>query len=221
MWVLHSERPLQDEELCRALGVEIGSTDLDLENTPTTRTLLASCLGLLTVEVPSSTVRPVHFTLQESFSNNPDVFHNPHSTIAEVCLTYLNSGSVRDLSPTLDSAPSTMPLLEYASVCWGEHARREMTKNAKILALRLLDRFDGHISAQLLWLHNCRYTDWSSLLSQVAGGPVGFTGLHGVAFLGIAPMISPLLEMRKWEVKGADFMGIQLSRGQPEEDTRR
>jgi hypothetical protein len=48
MWVLHSERPLRAEELCHALGVEIGSTDLDVENVPALRTLLASCLGLVT-----------------------------------------------------------------------------------------------------------------------------------------------------------------------------
>ena len=31
MWVLYSERPLTTEELCHALGVELKSTDLDLE----------------------------------------------------------------------------------------------------------------------------------------------------------------------------------------------
>jgi len=29
MWVLYSERPLRAQELCHALGVEIGSLDLD------------------------------------------------------------------------------------------------------------------------------------------------------------------------------------------------
>jgi hypothetical protein len=50
MWVLYSERPLRGEELCHALGVEIGSGDLDPENVPALRTVLASCLGLVTVE---------------------------------------------------------------------------------------------------------------------------------------------------------------------------
>jgi hypothetical protein len=68
MWVLYSERPLRAEELCHALGVEIGSADLDPENVPALRTLLSSCLGLVTVEASSSTVRLVHFTLQEHLS---------------------------------------------------------------------------------------------------------------------------------------------------------
>ena len=150
MWVLYSEQPLRAEELCHALGVDIGSADLDPKNVPVLRTLQSSCLGLVTVEASSSRIRLVHFTLQEYLLNNPTLFHSPHATITEVCLTYLNSGSVRDLSPTLHSAPSTMPLLEYASIFWGRHARMGMTENAKTLALRLLDRYDEHLSAQLL-----------------------------------------------------------------------
>jgi len=76
MGVLHSERPLQTEELCHALGVEIGSADLDPENVPALRIVLASCLGLITVEVPSSTFRLVHFTLKEYLSGHPTLFHS-------------------------------------------------------------------------------------------------------------------------------------------------
>ena len=109
MWVLYSERPLRAEELCRALGVEIGSANRDLENVPALRTLLASCLGLVTVETSSSTLRLAHFTLQEYLLNDPTLFHSPHSAIAEVCLTYLNFGSIRALLPTDDRATKTHP----------------------------------------------------------------------------------------------------------------
>ena len=110
------------------MGVEIGSADRDPENVPALRILLASCLGLVTVEVPSSTVRLVHFTLQEYLSRDPTLFHNSHSTIAEVCLTYLNFRGIRDLSPAVYWAPATTPLLEYASINWGRHTRRGMTE---------------------------------------------------------------------------------------------
>ena len=153
MRVLYSKRPLSTGELCCALGVEIGSTDLDLEGVPTLRTLLSSCLGLVTVEASSSTVRLVHYTLQEHLLHDSTLFHSPHSAIAEVCLTYLNFGSVWDLPPTPDPAPSTMPFLKYASLYWGKHTREGMTENVKALALKLLDRFDEHISAQLLLEH--------------------------------------------------------------------
>jgi len=205
-WVLYSERPLRAEELCHALAVEMGSPDLDSNNVPVLRTLLSSCLGLVTVEESSSTVRPVHFTLLEYLLSNPTLFHSPHSTIAEVCLTYLNFGCTRDLSPTLVVAPLTMPLLEYASIYWGEHARKGMTENAKILALRLLDRFDKHASAQLLLLHYKRDGHWCPNFNG-ARGPTGFTGLHGVAFLGIVEIVGTVLEMKKWDVNATDCMG--------------
>ena len=60
MWVSHSERPLHVDELCHALGVEEGSTDLNIRNIPAIETLLACPLGLVTVEKSSSTLRLVH-----------------------------------------------------------------------------------------------------------------------------------------------------------------
>ena len=205
MWVLYSER-LRAEELRHALGVEMGSADLDPENASTLRTLLASCLGLVTVEASSSTVRLVHFTLQEHLSSDPTLFHSTHSTIAEVCLTYLDFRQVWDLSPTLYFAPSTMPLLGYASCYWGGHARRGMTENAKVLALRLLDRFDEHISAPLLLEHYNR-TGGSGPYFYSMIGPKGFTGLLGVALLGIVEIVAAVLDMREWDVNAADCLG--------------
>jgi len=54
MWVSNSERPLHTSELCHALGVKIGSTDLDLENVPEIRTILGCSLGLIVVEAQCS-----------------------------------------------------------------------------------------------------------------------------------------------------------------------
>ena len=205
MWVLYSERPLKTEELCHALGVELGSTDLDLENIPALRTLLASSLGLVTVEASSSTIRLVHFTLQEHLLSDPALFHSSHSTIAEVCLTYLNFQCVRDLSPTQYPAPTTMPLLEYASYYWGEHTKKGMTENVKILTLRLLNKFNEHISAQLISLHYNKFHDIvPRSFFDIEKGPIGFTGLHGAAFLGIVDIFPAVLEMMEWDVNSMD-----------------
>jgi len=204
MWVLYSVRPLRAEELCHALGVEIGSADPNLNNLPALRTLLASCLGLVTVEVSSSTVRLVHFTLQEHLLSDPTLFRSPHTDIAEVCLTYLNFSCIMNLSP-LDSAPSTMALLEYASCYWGNHTRMGMTDNVKILAMRLLDRFDKHISAQLLLSHYNKNRG-SGLYFHEEGGPMGFTGLHAVSFLGIVEIVADVSGMKEWDVNSSDCM---------------
>jgi len=207
IWVSYSERPLRAEELCHALGVEIGSTDLDPESIPSIRTLLSSFLGFLTVEASSSMVRLVHFTLQEHLSSDPTLSHSSHSKIAEVCLTYLNFGTVRDLLPTLDSPPSTMPLLQYASLYWGEHTRRRMTENVEILALRLLDRFDQHISARLLLLKYEKYRSSWLGSSDFEEGPLGSTGLHGIAYLGIMEVAAAVLKMEDWDVHANDRTG--------------
>jgi len=149
MWLSHSEQPLQTKELCDALGVEIGSTDRNSHNIPTIETLLGCALGLVTVEAFSHTARLVHFTLQEYLSNNVDLFPSAHSMIAEVCLTYLNFQSVRDLPLTFNWYGSPTTLLGYASCYWGTHARKEITKSTSTLALKLLDRFDKHISSKI------------------------------------------------------------------------
>ena len=203
MWVLYSQRPLRMEEICHALGVELGSTDPDPERIPALPTILASSLGLVKVDTTLSTMRLVHFTLQEHLLSDPALFHTSHSTIAEVCLTYLNFQCVRDLPPTLHSTPATMPLLEYASYYWGEHTRKGITNNVKKLALRLLDKFDEHISAQLILLRH-KQTRNVLFSFDCEKGPIGFTGLHVTAFLGIAEICTPVLEMKQWDVNASD-----------------
>ena len=207
MWVLHVERPLRAQGLCHALGVEIGSSDLDFENVPAFQTLLASCLGLVTIEPSSSIIRLVHFTLQEHLASDPSLFPSPHSTIAEICLTYLIFTSAIGLSPIFDSPPSTMPLLDYASCFWGKHAKREMTEYAKILALKLLDRFDQHISARILLLSRNEDGSPGPYYFRAIHRASGFTGLHGLAFFGIAEIVVAAFEMREWNVNARDSMG--------------
>ena len=93
MWISHAERPLQADELCHALAVKLGTTDFDVGNIPSIPTLVNCCQGLITVDKEASTVRLIHFTLQEYLSAHPDIFSQPHSALAEICLTYLNSQS--------------------------------------------------------------------------------------------------------------------------------
>ena len=203
MWLSHVERPLHVDELCHALGVE-GSVDLDIRNIPTIETLLACSLGLITIEKSSSTVRLVHYTLQEYLSYCPNFFPKPHSIIAEVCLTYLNFPHVRGFSPALRSVPPTAPVVEYASCHWATHARRETTENVKALGLKLLDGYDKHISSKLVLMHGVRAEEQPFDREDT---PRGFTGLHGGAYLGCPEIIVALLETNKWDVQARDFHG--------------
>jgi len=203
MWLSHSERPLKVNELCHAMGVEIGSSDLNPRNIPATETLLGCSLGLVTVEASSFTVRLIHYTLQEYLSNNTDVFHSPHSRIAQVCLTYLNFQCIRDLPPVFTRFPLAMPLLPYASDFWGAHTKREITESVTTLSLRLLDGFDKHVSAGIL-LSRSRY-DWNREFGR--SDPAGFTGLHCAAYFGIPEIVVALLELKKWDLDATDEAG--------------
>jgi len=98
MWICHSERPLGAGELCHALAVEIGSPNLNTDNVPSTGTLLACCQGLVAIDKKASTVRLIHFTLQEYLRAHPELFGRAHSAMAETCLSYLNSQQVKALS---------------------------------------------------------------------------------------------------------------------------
>ena len=202
MWIAYSEEPLKPDELCQALGVEIGSTDLDNDNTPSIRTILNCGLGLVTVDSSSSKARLVHFTLQEHIIANPTLFCTPHSMIAEVCLTYLNFKCIRDLLPALHSLPSTTTFLEYASCFWGAHARRQTSANVISLALNLLDGFDAHISCPLLlcW-------EYDPPLFSTDAGPPNCTALHAGAFLGVPEIMASLLKIDKWDINATDRDG--------------
>jgi len=188
----------------------MGSTDINIENIPTVRTLLGCSLGLITVEASSSTARLVHFSLQEYISNNPGLFQSPHSMIAEVCLTYLNFQCVRELSPTISSPPSTVPLVGYASIYWGKHMGREKANSVNPFSLGLLVEFERHIASQLLLLsyyEDICDTRWWEQGFDERGGPKGFTGLHAAAFFGLVEIVAALLAMKKWDISAPDITG--------------
>ena len=186
MWISLAERPVHIGELCEALAVEIGSSDMHYDNT-SEQTLLASCLGLVTVD-ESSIVRLVHFTLQKYFNRHSEHFQNPHSAMAEVCLTYLNFDSINKISYTLDSAPAETRFLQYASSNWGLYARNGLTARVRSLALQLLGRFGGHISAKLLVWGNFDRREGRRRHSE------GFAGIHCAAYLGLDEIAIGLLE---------------------------
>jgi len=139
MWISHSRRPLQVDEICHALAIQIGSSDLGSDDIPAISTSLGCCQGLVTVDKGASTVRLIHFTIQEYLCTLPD-FVRAHSTIAETCLTYLNSRHVKDLSTDSTPDPRGTPFLEYSSLYWGgAHMRMELSDLVKEFALQLLD----------------------------------------------------------------------------------
>ena len=205
MWISHSERPLKARELCQALGVERGETDQKSWDIPAIETVLRYSLGLITIEASSSTVRLVHFTLQEHLSH-ASLFYSPHSMMAEICLTFLNFQCVKNLSTTLDSPPVSALFVGYASCYWGTHARKELSKRTISLALMLLDGYEKHISSKLFLIHE-RGWWWHYYKKKGHNAGEGFTGLHGAAYLGIVEIMGLLLKKPEWDVNSTDKEG--------------
>jgi len=201
MWISHAERPLRADELCHALAVQLGSTVFDTSNIPSMSTLVSCCQGLITVDKEASTVRLIHFTLQEYPSTHRDIFSGPHSVIAEICLTYLNSKQVQDIwtvpSPDIQNAP----FLEYCSVYWGVHAKRDLSDYARSLALELLKAPYGQISTKLLLAQVENFPLWRF------DTPSQFSGLHCASLFGIVEVVAGLVEMECYGINEEDFSG--------------
>jgi len=201
MWICHAEWPLTPIELCHALGIELGSTYFNAGNIPSIATLVGCCQGLITVDKEALTVRLVHFTLREYLSAHPGIFNTPHSAIAEIYLTYLNCHQVNALSASsfdhLSALIHDKPFLEYCSLYWGVHVKKEHSERAESLALQLLRDYDGHISAIMLIKESLySHLDRSdNLLSS---------GLHCASYFGITGVVATLIEMGGYDLNQGD-----------------
>ena len=201
-WVCHSERPLQVDELCHALAVEIGETDFDPENIPPIGTLLDCCQGLIMVDKEASTVRLIHYTVQEYLYSRLGLFSKPHSILAETCLTYLNSQQVKNLPSHPHPDHQSMPFLKYCSRYWGTHAGRELSDHARTLALELLGQYEGHVSAVSL----LRQEMPPSRIGDISTFSL-FSGLHCASFFGILELVTAVINAGGCEINQGDCTG--------------
>jgi len=227
MWITHSERPLNPNELCHALAIEIGLPNFDAENIPSVGFIVACCQGLVTVDKEASTVRLIHFTVQEYLLARPELFSSAHSTIAETCLSYLNCEQIKALSASPDSNLEDSNLedsdleepdprdsdledskiqsttfLQYSSLYWGIHAKRDLSDCAKLLALKLFSDFNNHISIEILLKAQEIYEadadfDYLSLFSR----------LHCASFFGIVEIVASLVEVEDCDINQGDCIG--------------
>jgi len=210
MWVSHAERPLKPDELLSALAIEIESPNLNSDNIPSIGTLLACCQGLVVIDKEASIVRLTHFTLQEYLRAHPQLFGTAHSTIAETCLSYLNSQQVKDLSITLSPGLQSIrdlrsipPFLEYSSVYWGTHAKRDLSDRAKLLARKLFDDYNNHVSTKILMKANGWYSSEFD-----SGKPTLFSGLHCASVFGIDEIVAGLVEAKGCDINQEDGCGL-------------
>ncbi|KXX72873.1 Ankyrin repeat domain-containing protein 17 [Madurella mycetomatis] len=127
-WVFRARRPLTETELRHALGVQPGTTAVDEQNVQLVENMVSVCMGLVTVDVESGTIRFIHAT-----ANTPPTLildPNEEPTIAAICVSYLSFAAFSENPPSgfltqqdLCVRCEEHPFYEYAATYWGQHAR--------------------------------------------------------------------------------------------------
>jgi len=160
---------------------------------------LSTVSTLVTVEKEASTVRLIHFTLKEYFSTHPDIFSRPHSAMAEICLTYLNSQQIKALDPS--SPWDYNSFLGYCSLYWGVHAKQDLSDYTRSLALQLLQEYDHHVSLRFLVQHTGGLNSFLYSSFHTLGG------VHCASFFGIVEVVAALIERQGYSPNRAYFLG--------------
>lgn len=143
LWVSHARGSLTVAELSEALAVKPGNASLNLRRQPSQIMMIECCLGLVTVDQESSSIRLVHYALQEFFHDQrEEIFPLGEVELAEVCITYLLfddfvRGCCEDKA-AIEHLIEDFPFLRYASSYWGHHARNSHWDRISELALKLL-----------------------------------------------------------------------------------
>ena len=208
MWVSHARRPLKVNELCHALATKFGDTELDQDNLLPPRSIIESCSGLIVLDDEGSTVRLVHYTLQDHLqSRQPQAFLQEETYITQILLTYLcldETSDVIDERKTKEHGASNLDqgllvqslFLQYAAANWGYHAKLSQPGEINELALDFLEntpklrratqslitslpRGLGHVRHGEPWESRHRYKR---------------TGLHVVAEFGLVELLGLLLD---------------------------
>ena len=147
-WVVYAKRPLSPQELCCALTIEPGDSELDVSNEPDIDDMVSVCTGLVVMDEESSIVRLVHYTTQDFLERvSNDWIPEAKLHIATTRLTYLCFEDVRFTRPMWKSqremlricsmglsrlpesrrpkfALRDFPLASYARLHWLEHTRQ-------------------------------------------------------------------------------------------------
>lgn len=206
VWIHLAERPLTIDELLCSLAVRDGDTSFDPTGIPIRKTLLNCCLGLVVVDQETSTVRLVHYSLDEHLQDQNKIFGHTkaqwHSKIARTCLTFLKFPPVIDRE-ALEQSGIVTTILLYAATQWGHHLRR--SEDLPDAPLGLAKEYfntsfqENPLSLRLLGraMYRYNYKEW--LLADIS--PV-----HIMAFFGISKIIFDPMPI-VWYIDSKDGYG--------------
>ncbi|KAF1815392.1 hypothetical protein P152DRAFT_381459, partial [Eremomyces bilateralis CBS 781.70] len=127
-WIFCAKASLTSRQLCHALGVERGDTDLNEENIPDIGTVVSLCAGLIVFDEELDLVRLVHYTAYEFLQHIRNAWI-PHAEaeFAGVCITYLSFSTFKagpcSSDDDLERRLREMPFAIYAASYWDKHVQ--------------------------------------------------------------------------------------------------
>ncbi|KAJ3578051.1 hypothetical protein NPX13_g2512 [Xylaria arbuscula] len=136
-WLTYAKRALTVTELQYAISVEEGQSGINADAMPPEEIITQVCMGLVTVDQGTRSVRLIHFSVREHFEKcfeRPTVgsFTIRKDMIVNKCLTVL-------LFKELEEGRGQLyPMLSYAADYWTYHAGSNSSDTTKKLALRFL-----------------------------------------------------------------------------------
>jgi ankyrin repeat protein len=207
-WIHLAERPLTVEDLLCALAIKDGDRCLDERGIPVRETLLNCCHGLALIDQETSTVRLVHYSLEEHLSRQDRILGRSkvewHSKIACTCLTFLNFTPMT-VEPPLELPPEppeswespesplklnngAISLVPYAATKWGHHLRKcDGFSDAPIeLAKEYLTTSSTSNDVSLLYREIYPYRSKRDFPDQVLPAPI-------IAYFGVPTMMAFLI----------------------------
>jgi ankyrin repeat protein len=122
-WIVLSKKPLTTRELQHALAVEVGESELDVDNFPHVEDMVSVCAGLVTVNEENNMILLVHDTTREYFEQphtQEKWFPRGHAEITDACVAYLSlSGLSQDVQSHFDRIDSEN-YYDDRAYYWGE-----------------------------------------------------------------------------------------------------
>ena len=199
-WVVHAHRPLSLAELRDALAVDLKKPGLRKAARPDKATILEVTAGMIVIDIDEKSVRLNHRTAQEYFDRTRDRwFATALADMTRVSLHYMSLGELAKPCEGIyedrdfDARKKAYPLLEYAYVYWGDHAREAGPHFETQEAILAYVSDTNQIAAwtQAVWyLYSTERAEWDIRK--------GANALHVCGWFGLTDIVSKLL------VKGLD-----------------
>ena len=207
-WLSYAMSPLAVTELSEALAIRIGQKTLNRRYCPSQKSMIGCCLGLVTVDEESCSVRLAHYSIQEYLRDRGyEIFPCAEDELAEKCLTYLFLDSLSQgccgFVYEILARMKEYPFIWYAASYWGHHTRRCRSERTVKLAVEFLN------SQPRISMSTQIYNFSRSLRKEywIPDEVNSVTGLHVASSFGLEHATRAIIASGEVEIDAATLMG--------------